>query len=491
MTGPGHSDRARKRVVIWLALVCAAAVPAAPTASPLQSSGRSTAIAVAPLRPCGPERGAAYATAECGAIRVFENRRTKQGRTIDVAFARWRAEAQPAAGAVFFLAGGPGAGGVTVADSATGWASPLRSTLDLVVVDQRGTWFSHALHCAREGDTRPASAFGHIFDPAWVRECRKLLERTADLTLYSTEFSAEDLDDVRAELEYERIGVYGGSYGTRLAQAYMRRYPDRTRAVVLDGAMPFDWKVPLTYAAGAQEALNRVLDDCAARPMCRGTYPNLRADFTRLVERFRTGPIATSITDGVGATVPVTMSLGDFGYAVRGILYRPDQITQLPAWINRASASGNVSDFAQRYWERFLAFSRTFALGLHFSILCSEDVAFIRDDEVDAAAARTFLGRYVIDEYRAACGLWPVAPASAEFRKPVVSAVPTLLLSGAYDPVTPPAYADRIAAPLTNARHLVSPTAAHGSVGGCGRSAALHVLRTGTLAGMPDECRGR
>ena len=488
MTGAGHSSRTHRRTV-GLALLCAAAMPAVPFATPAQSAKRSTAVAVAPLGPCGPPRPGAYATAECGAIRVFENRRSRQGRTIDVAFARWRAETQPAAGAVFFLAGGPGAGGGSVADSVHDWASPLRATLDLVVVDQRGTWFSNALHCARDIEIKPAAAFGHIFDPDWVRECRRLLERTADLRLYSTDLAAEDLDDVRAELGYERIGVYGGSYGTRLAQAYMRRFPDRTRAVVLDAALPFDVKVPLSYAAGAQGALDRVLDDCASRPICRGTYPNLRGDFTRLLDRFRDGPIATSVTDGAGATVPVRMSRGDFGYAVRGILYRPDQLNQLPGWINRAAASGNVTWFAQRYWERALTFSRTFATGLHFSILCSEDVAFISDDEIDKAAARTFLGRFVIDEYRNACALWPVAPVSAELRKPVASAVPTLLLSGAYDPVTPPAFADRIAASLTNARHLVSRTNAHGSVGGCAGSAAVHVLRTGTLTGMPDTCR--
>ena len=478
MTAAGHSDRARNRVM-WLALMCAAAQPAAPVASPRQSSGRSAAIAVAPLRPCGPERGAAYAPAECGAIRVFENRQTKQGRTIDVAFARWRAGSQPAGGAVFFLAGGPGAGGATVADSATGWASPLRSTLDLVVVDQRGTWFSNALHCARDIEAQPALAFGHIFDPAWVRECRRLLERTADLRLYSTEFAAGDLDDVRAELGYERIGVYGGSYGTRLAQAYMRRYPDRTRAVVLDGALPFDATVPLGYAGSAQGSLDHL----------GKSHPKLPAEFARVLDRFQAGPIRTFVTPPGRSPVPVLMSRGDFGYAVRGILYRPDQLNQLPGWISRAAATGDLTPVAQRYWERALAFSRTFATGLHFSVLCSEDVAFIGDGEIVAAAAGTFLGRYVMDEYRNACALWPIVPAPAEFRKPVAVAVPTLLLSGAYDPVTPPAYADRIAASLTNARHLVSPTTAHGSVGGCGRSAALHLLRTGTLAGMPNDCR--
>jgi pimeloyl-ACP methyl ester carboxylesterase len=480
MTGIGHLARSGDRRVLF-ALSCAVALTAAPAAAPRQNAPRSTAIAVAPLRPCGMERGRAFASAECSAIRVFENRRMKQGRTIDVAFARWRSEAQPATSAVFFLAGGPGAGGASVANDAEGWASPLRSTLDLVVVDQRGTWFSNALHCASDIEEHPASSFGHIFDPAWVRECRRLLERTADLRLYSTEFAAEDLDDVRAELGYERIGVYGGSYGTRLAQTYMRRYPDRTRAVVLDGALPFDVRGPLTYASSAQGALDHL----------GKSHPKLQAEFARVLDRFQAGPIKTFVTPPGRSPVPVLMSRGDFGYAVRGILYRPDQINQLPGWISRAAATGDLTPLAQRYWERALTFSRTFATGLHFSVLCSEDVAFIGTDEIDAAAARTFLGRYVIDEYRNACALWPVVPAPAEFRKPAAVAVPTLLLSGAYDPVTPPAFADRIAASLTNARHLVSPTAAHGSVGGCARSAALHVLRTGTLAGMPDGCRGR
>jgi len=250
---------------------------------------------------------------------------------------------------------------------------------------------------------------------------------------------------------------------------------------VLDAALPFDVKVPLSYASSAQGALDHLSK----------SHPKLQAEFARVLDRFQAGPIKTFVTPPGQSPVPVLMSRGDFGYAVRGILYRPDHLDQLPGWTARAAATGDLTPFAQRYWERALAFSRTFAMGLHFSVLCSEDVAFIGNDEIDAAAARTFLGRYVIDEYRNACALWPVAPVSAEFRKPVAVAVPTLLLSGAYDPVTPPAFADRIAASLTNARHLVSPTAAHGSVGGCARSAALHLLRTGTLAGMPDGCRGR
>jgi pimeloyl-ACP methyl ester carboxylesterase len=470
---------ARGAAFLLCALASCAAPPRAATETPRPPL----------IETCGPERGDAYAAAECGAIRVFEDRRAKQGRTIDVAFARWPARSRRSTGAVFFLAGGPGAGGVGMARDMVGWASPLQATMDLVVVDQRGTWFSHALHCARDVEGRPAAGFGHIFDPDWVRQCRAFLERDADLRFYTTELAADDLDDLRAALGYERINLYGGSYGTRLAQAYMRQYPERTRAVVLDGALPFDVRVPLTYPATAQQALDRVIDDCASRPACRKSHPNLGADFARVLDRFRDGPVATSVRPPEHSPVSILMSRGDFGYAVRGILYAPYLVDNLPDWIGRAATSGDLSAFAQRYWERELDFSRTFATGLHFSVLCSEDVAFIDPSEIDAAGAGTFLGRYIIDEYRAACALWPATPVRADARRAVTTAAPTLLISGAFDPVTPPEFADRIAKALPQARHLVSPRGGHGSVYGCARSAAIYLLQSGTLTDMPDACR--
>ena len=483
MSGTRHLQRHRRARLI--ALIASAVLAVASIASRHATNGQA---AQPNFWACSPDRGGSFASAECGAIRVFENRRTKQGRKIDVAFARWRATAR-ATSAVFLLAGGPGASGDSVAGAAESWARPLRSTMDLVVVDQRGTWYSNALHCAQETETRPATSFGHIFGEGWVRQCRAFLERTADLTQYTTDDAAHDLDDVRAALGYEQISVYGGSYGTRLAQAYMRRYPKRTRAVVLDAAMPLDNKGPLTYAASAQQGLDRVFEDCAANPTCRRAHPDLRGDFARLLDRFRAGPIATSVKPPNGSPVPVRMSLGDFGYAVRGILYSSRLIDDLPNWIGRAASTGDVSMFAQRYWERQRTFSRTFTTGLHFSVLCAEDVAFVGDAEIAGATAGTFLGRYVIDEYRRACAHWPIAQLAPDFRQPVALSVPTLLVSGVFDPVTPPSFAEQIARTLSASRLVVSPQGAHGSVTGCPLTAATFVLQSGTTTGMPDVCR--
>jgi pimeloyl-ACP methyl ester carboxylesterase len=157
--------------------------------------------------------------------------------------------------------------------------------------------------------------------------------------------------------------------------------------------------------------------------------------------------------------------------------------------LHRAAATGNLDEFAQRYFDREVRFERTLAFGLHFSVFCAEDIPFAAEREIVEATEGTFLGRYLFDEYRQACARWPRARLRSDARTPVASRVPTLLISGAFDPSTPPAFAERVARSLPVSRLLVSRWTAHGSVGGCAAPAAAHVLRTGSLDGMPDGCR--
>lgn len=473
-----HFIRARDQVHLWAKGIVAPAAELEREVVQTIDSGIDTSLRGAPpgarLKPCPADAGPAFADAECGTVQVFENRATRQGRTIDVAFARWRAISGSASDALMLLAGGPGADGSSLAFDVHGWAATLRSAMDIVVVDQRGTGLSNSLHCDSNVETAPASSFGHLYEGAWLRNCRATLESKADLRQYTSDNSADDLDEVRAALGYAKVSLYGGSYGTRLAQVYMRRFPERVRAAVLDGVVPMDATIPLTYASTAQDALDRI---AAA------------ADVQRLLDRFASGPVATFVVPPDGPRVAVAMGRGDLGYALRGIMYGADAARILPEMIARAAATGDVQALAQRYWQRAVRFSRGFSEGLHLSVLCAEDVAFIRSDDIEPATTRTFLGRYLVDEYQRACAEWPAAGIPAEFRQPVRSAVPTLLLSGYFDPVTPPAFGERVAKSLTTARHIVSPHTAHGSVTGCAAEAALYVLRTGTIEGLPQVCR--
>src|SRR5262245_43302911 len=144
---------------------------------------------------CTGKTAPIFASAECGTIRVFENRLTRQGRMIDIHFARWRAQSASPAGAVMLLAGGPGSNGDGLAGAIDRWAQPLRATMDIIVVDQRGTGLSNSFYCDRDAELTPASAFGRIFDDESVRSCRVQVERFADPRQYTTDYAAEDLDE--------------------------------------------------------------------------------------------------------------------------------------------------------------------------------------------------------------------------------------------------------------------------------------------------------
>jgi pimeloyl-ACP methyl ester carboxylesterase len=427
--------------------------------------------------------------ARCGSIRVPENRSSRQGRTIDVHFAVVPASPGPSHGAVFLFAGGPGQGSTDLIAPTAGWTEPLHHTNDLVYVDQRGTGQSHPLQCPPITAENAGDAFGHVFDRAVIARCRATLERDADLTQYTTDIGAADIDDVRAALGYDVIAVYGQSYGTRLAQAYMRRFPQHTRAVVLDGAVPPDMVIPLTYAASAEQALSRVFDACASTASCHAAHPELSRDFETLLHRFDGGPISATVHAPGGADVLVHVSRGDFGYAVRGILYDPDAVHGLPDQIGSAAATGNVDAFAQRYFMREVVLGRVIAIGMHLSVFCAEDLPFATDADARAAAAGTFLGTYLFEEYRAACSNWPRGTIATDTRSPVTSRVPTVLVSGFFDPVTPPEFAEHIARSLPVARTIVSPSGAHGSVAGCPLPAAVTALDRGTLSDLPSVCR--
>jgi pimeloyl-ACP methyl ester carboxylesterase len=456
-----------------LAITCATAAP-----PPRQDSPRAL------LQPCQSGR----VSEECGTLSVFEDRAAARGRKIDIHFVVARASKSPARQAVFLFAGGPGEGSTDMAGGAAGWLSGLRATLDLVFVDQRGTGQSHPLSCPSLAETDPAAIFGHVFNPSLLARCRETLSRDADLTKYTTDLAVADVEDVRAALGYDRISLYGVSYGTRMAQEYVKRFPSRVRSVVLDGVVPFDVAIPVTYAASAQQSLERVFAACATISSCRSAYPHPSADFDRVLHMFDRGSVKTRVnTNGDGGPT-VSMSRGDFGYAVRGILYS-NATYRLPDLLARAAESGDVGEFATEYWLRARSVDRVVADGLHLSVFCAEDVPFATDQEIAAVTAGTFLGRYLFDEYRAACRGWPRAPLSADARTPVVSKVPTLLLSGAFDPVTPPAFADRVAKSLAASLKIVSPLDAHGSAFGCARPAMLYVLERGTIVGAPAVCQ--
>jgi pimeloyl-ACP methyl ester carboxylesterase len=428
-------------------------------------------------------------TARCGSLDVYENRETQRGRKISIAVTVVPGTDPAHAEPIFWLSGGPGEAASDEARYVVGDRTRFLSPHDIVFVDQRGTGSSNLLQCPPPAT--PQGFFGNVeYDPAGLKACRAALQRKADLTLYTTSIAADDLDDVRAWLGYRKIIVWGGSYGTKAAQVYMRQHPAHVAAAILDAVDPFGSKDPLYYAYGSEKGLERVFADCAAEPNCARAYPALSLSFAKLLDSFRNGPRSAHIrTKPKGPLISVRYSLGDFGYTIRGELYNPEQTARLPFQVAAAVASGNVDAFAQTYYDRASDLGQALAGGLYLSITCAEGVESYTPDEVLRWTAGTFLGTYLVQDYQAACALWPHAAVPAAYYRPLDSDIPTLLFSGGRDPTTPAEFAEGVARHLSQSKHIVFPQGGHGNSGtDCGLAIVKAFLKTKSVKALDTSC---
>ncbi|MFP5284769.1 MAG: alpha/beta fold hydrolase, partial [Thermoanaerobaculia bacterium] len=432
----------------------------------------------------------------CGTYEVFENRAARTGRMIPL-----RVMVVPAnvpnkePDAITFFAGGPGESAV---DSG-GWLTDLiraqgPQTRDLLLVDLRGTGKSAPLHCLSLAGPQSVQGFLDDFMPAEdVRSCREQLSRTADLTRYTSEIAVDDVDEVRAALGYEKLNVVGGSYGTRTAQVYMRRHPSRVRTATLFVTLPNDARTPLDFARSAQNALDGAIAECAGDAACRAAFPRLKEEIDQVLRQTEKEPVRVQVIDpGTGEPFELRLNRDGLAQTLRYMLYNTDRVAQLPLFVHLA-AGGDFTPLAEtaRAWGDY-----AWSDGYFLAITCAEDVPFIREEEIPAAVAGTFLGDFRIRRQQAACKAWSAAKLGPEFLAPTVSDAPTLLLSGERDPVTPPRYAEAVLRHLRNGVHVVIPDGAHG-LGGmkgsndCEWRMMVKLIEAGTTEGFDSSCVSR
>lgn len=446
----------------------------------------SSGAAAGELAPCEDEN--LGPGAECGTIRVLEDRSRPNGRTIDLNTVVLRAGKPGDQAPLFALAGGPGQAATDLVGLALGPWAPVLERRDIVLVDQRGTGGSNKLDCPVDAAGDPDSVFGGLFDADALHACLGRMKEHADPRLYGTLEVVADLEQVRQTLGYDRAVLWGGSGGTRTALVWMKEHPDSVEAVLIDGVTPTWFRSPTPFAPGAQTVLDRVFEDCAAQADCQEAFPHLKAEFDKLLLMFAAGPVATFIQREDGTKVPVEMHRGDFVYAVRGMLYNSRGITVLPRTIHQAATSGDLSEFAQRYWQRQVGLRPVVAMGVHFGVICTEDMRFIDEREAADQAEGTFIGTYLLEQYGDVCAEWPRGDLPDDYLEPVTAAIPVLLVSGYYDPSTPAWLADEVAEHLPLSRHIVVRNEGHGAEFGCAREAAVQFLISGSLEDLGQVC---
>lgn len=430
----------------------------------------------------------------CGKLTVFENRKTQSGRTIDLNVVVLPALDSGSKGAPLFdLAGGPGLAATDAASFYANEGREFRRHRDVVLVDQRGTGGSNPLHCRH--DTNPQYFLDEMYTVEYVKSCRQELEQKADLTQYTTPVAMDDLDDMRAWLGYERINLFGLSYGTRAAQVYMRQHPERVRSAVLMGVTPTNHSTPLSHARDGERALNLLLNECAADSKCNKAFPNIKKELTKLLASLGRQPARAKYTlPETGKEIAVTVRREVFAEKLRKALYMPLGARKLPFIIYRA-AKGDFIPFLSMAIPVERSRPDDLADGMYLSTTCNEDTRQINPSAAARMNKGKIFGNYRVDQQLRACSLWPEAQLRSGYWQPVVSNTPVLILSGFMDPVTPPGWAEEVARHLSSSKHVIIRHHAHVPEGlshmECLDKMILEFLDKGSTKAIDTSCVGQ
>ncbi|MEW5917189.1 MAG: alpha/beta fold hydrolase [Gemmatimonadota bacterium] len=429
----------------------------------------------------------------CGTVEVYENRAAQSGRRIALSVIVARATGPDRAPDPFFLfAGGPGQAPSGMIPFANDAFSLVRQRRDLVFADFRGTGRSAPLMCRLH--RTPQDFFGDFYPAAGVQFCRDSLGAHADLRQYTTNNIADDIDDVRAALGYDRIDIYGTSYGTRVAFVYMRRHPERVRAVVMKAIAPPDAHMPMGYARDAQRALELLVRDCSRDADCARLYPNFATEFDAVIAKARAGKLRAAwpnqfasarATLGDSVTIPADALTS----TIMGFMQSVDTRAQLPLAIHRA-AQGDASMLAQSIAQYRSLLSTGISMGMHLSVMCSEDTRWLDPAVAARDNATTFLGDARVRSQLGACRAWPRGDVRDDYDDPVRSAAPVLLVSGELDPNTPQRWGEQALKTLPNGRHVVLPLVGHNfsSVQTCGAQFVAAFIERANAREIDTSC---
>lgn len=402
-------------------------------------------------------------TVYCGFLTVFENRTTRQ-RSIDIAVKILPAISKDTVlSPLFHFEGGPG--GASSASIYYYQHFPiLRKYRDVVMVDLRGTGNSHPLHCENiQVKKRPQDYFEEMFPAEKVRNCYDSLSELAELSQYTTAIAVDDVEEIRAWLGYDKINLTGTSYGTRVCQSYMRQYPASIRSVVMFGPAPAKMTLPLSLAADAQRCIEKVFDDCLQDSLCNTTYPDVKQEFLELLQNLERRPATYVYTDKGGLPATLSIARGVFAELIRSTLYTVGGQRRIPFLIHEAWRGnfGPLVDIALRRG----ASSYINAFGFYLCVTCTEDVLFIDRTRMSQHVENTFLDDYRLFQQIRACENWEVGELTPDLLRSPYTSIPTLIVSGTHDPITPPRWGERMTEGLNHVSHIVVSGMAHSEYG--------------------------
>jgi pimeloyl-ACP methyl ester carboxylesterase len=408
----------------------------------------------------------------CGYITLPERHNQEDGTQIQLAVVIIKSRAvNPKPDPLFMAQGGPG--GSTIDTYAEYFLSNdvIFADRDIVLFDQRGTLYSKpTLLCPELDqllidiiDKDLADEESEKMEFEAIRSCRdRLLGEGINLSAYNSLENAADINAIRESLGYDQVNLYGVSYGTLLALHTVRHYPHILRSVILDAVLPPQNNFVLESATSMDRAFTQLFQKCANNPECNHSYPELEQEFFDLISKLNNNPARVPMKDPEsGITYQAVIDGDTFQSGAFQMLYATGLIPALPRMIYDAR-EGNFDFFARIM--AILLFDRTTSYGMYYSVLCAEDADFDLTG-FDLSHIRPQFAESEKDQpalFLKTCEEWNVEPLSSEVDAPVYSDIPTLVLSGGFDPITPPDYGKTVAQTLSNSYEIVFPAGGHG-----------------------------
>jgi pimeloyl-ACP methyl ester carboxylesterase len=425
--------------------------------------------------------------AECGSLMVAENPQLPEGRQIPINVAVIKARSgEPAADPVFFFAGGPGQAATEAFPAAMQALQYAAADRDIVLIDQRGSGGSNPLRCPPPADI---NALLQTPEPAELERhtAQCLANLDADTRYYTTAIAVTDFDRIRASLGYQQINLLGVSYGTRVAQQYLRQYPQYVRSVILDGVVPSELILGLDHDSNLEQALNGAFTACSQDQACAARFPDIATSYQTLRTQVQAHaqtievPLPTS-----GASQALIFNRQLLTLALRILAYSSENRALLPLLVHDAAQTANYERLGSLALMILDELNQSIYSGLEASVMCAEEVPFYPEQ---ATSSNTLMGNSLITLAQQQCALWPHGSVTADYHSRFTSTAPVLLLSGQYDPVTPPRYGEQAAQQYAASMHLVVPGEGHNVSGrGCVPQLIADFISAPTPAELDTEC---
>ncbi len=408
----------------------------------------------------------ATTAALCAPFEVSENRDVPNGRKIALRLALIRAESgSPKSDIVVYLAGGPGQAATETYSAMASALAPLNRTHHILLLDQRGTGGSHALKCVHGDEENAGDAADENDDGANheiehlqndISDCLGKLD--ADPRFYTTSDAVRDLEDVREKLGLPQFDLVGVSYGTRMAQTYLRAHGDGVRSAILDGVVPNELILGASFARDLESALKLDFAHCNKSPACAKRFGDPYKTLYALRGKLRDAPARVTIADPqTFQPIQRTVNESTLASLVRLFAYSSETAALLPLSLDQA-IHGNYAPLLGQSKLISGDLDASITGGMELSVICAEDADLLTPQPEDAD---TMLGNKVLEGIQAECKIWPHGARPADFHAPLKSDKPVLLLSGENDPVTPPANAELVLKNLPNGRHLIAKGQGH------------------------------